>query len=260
MVMQRGFSLIELIVALVAAGIVAAGLMLWMARPLQALQDSHGQAAAIDQAERIGSRLSAELPQALPNSVRIACNGRCLEFLPVVAWGDYRSATPGDTLDFAVSDDRFDVLMPMSAVPQPGMQVVINNLNALPSGSGSAYSEDANNNRSSIVAGSTLQQIRMAPKQFPAPSAAQRFFIVDRPVSWFCQPAAGGGELRRYSGYPVQGVQPANPSSGDVFAGGIVDCAFDLTAPDLVTLRLQVGGPGGAQMGLLTQVALDHTP
>jgi hypothetical protein len=55
-------------------------------------------------------------------------------------------------------------------------------------------------------------------------------------------------------------VQPANPSSGDVFAGGIVDCAFDLTAPDLVTLRLQVGGPGGAQMGLLTQVALDHTP
>ena len=258
--MQRGFSLIELIVALVIAGVVAAGLMLWMARPLQALQDSHRQAAAIDQAERIGSRLAAELPEALPNSVRIACGGRCLEFLPVVAMGDYRSATPGDTLDFAIADDRFDVLMPMSVVPQPGMHVVINNQNALPSGGASAYSEDANNNHSSTVAGSTLQQVRISPKQFPAPSATQRFFIVEGPVSWFCVPAAGGGEFRRYSGYPIQPAQPTAMSLGNVFAEGISDCRFDLAAPDLVTLRLQIVEPGGTPVAVFTQVSLRHEP
>ncbi|MEX2126377.1 MAG: type II secretion system protein [Woeseia sp.] len=258
--MQRGFSLIELIVALVIAGIVAAGLMLWMARPLQALQESHRQAAAVDQAERVSARLAAELPEALPNSVRIACGGRCLEFLPVIAFGDYRTAAPGDILDLALADDRFDVLMPMPAAPQNGMQVVINNQNALPSGGFSAYSEDANNNRSSIVSGSTAQQIRISPKQFPAPSPTQRFYIVETPVSYLCQPAASGGTMRRYAGYAMQSSQPVNVTLGDVLAGGVHDCEFSLAAPNLVTLRFATGDGNADPLNVLSQTSLRHAP
>ena len=258
--MQRGFSLIELIVALVIAAIVAAGLMLWMARPIQAVQESHRQAAAIDQAERITARLAAELPEALPNSVRIACGGRCLEFLPVVAYGDYRIETPGDILDFGTLDDRFDILMPMPVVPQIGMHVVINNLNALPSGSVSAYSGDANNNRSSITAGSTAYQLRVSPKQFPGPSPSQKLYVVDTPVSWLCQPAAAGGAMRRHAGYAIQAAQPANVALGDILAGGVTDCQFDLIEPNLVALRLATGGDGTASVTVLSQVSLRHAP
>lgn len=258
--MQRGFSLIELVVALVISGIIGAGLMLWMARPIQALQDSHRQAAAIDQAERINARLAAELPDALPNSVRIACGGRCLEFLPVTAYGDYRTETPGDFLDFSATDDRFDVLMPLPSVPQSGMQIVVNNQNALPSGSASAYSADANNNRAGVTAGSTSQQVRMAPKQFPVPSPSQKFYIVDTPVSWLCQPAAAGGTMRRYAGYSIQASQPANVALGDVLAGGVTECRFDLALPNLVTLRLVTGGSGAEPVTVLSQVSLRHAP
>lgn len=257
---QRGFSLIELIVALVVAGIVTAGLTLWMARPLQALQESQQRAAAIDQAERVGARLAAELPNALPNSVRIACGGHCLEFLPVVDFGDYRTATPGDTLDPATADDRFDVLMPLPAAPQSGQQVVIDNLNALPTGSFSAYSQDANNNRSGIVAGSTAAQVRIAPKQFPAPSPTQRFFIVDTPVSYLCQPAANGGSMRRYAGYAIQAAQPGNTSLGDVLAGGMIDCRFDLVSPNIVSFRLTVGDGQLDPLVFFSQTSLRHAP
>jgi MSHA biogenesis protein MshO len=192
--------------------------------------------------------------------VRIACAGRCLEFLPVIAYGDYRTAAPGDILDLAAADDRFDVLMPMPAVPQSGLQIVVNNQNALPSGSFSAYSQDANNNRSSIVAGSTAQQIRMSPKQYPAPSPTQRFYVVGTPVSYLCQPAAAGGTMRRYAGYAIQASQPVNVTLGDVLAGGVTDCGFSLAAPNLVVLRLAAGDGGVEPLNVLSQTSLRHVP
>lgn len=258
--MQRGFSMIELIAALAIAGVLATGLLVWMTRPLEALQDSHRRAAEIDRAERAFARLSAELPEALPNSARVACGGRCLEFIPVVDFGDYRTATPGDELDFAIADDRFDVLKALPAAPQNGMQVVINNQNALPGGSASAYSADAANNRSSITAGASATQIRIAPKQFPAPSPTQRFYIVDTPVSYLCAPQVGGGTLRRYAGYPLQPAQPTNTGLGDLLADGIVDCRFELTAPDLVTLRLGMGDGSADPLAMLAQVRQRHAP
>ncbi|MGH8195971.1 MAG: type II secretion system protein [Woeseiaceae bacterium] len=257
---QRAFSLIELILALVIAGILSAGLMMWIARPLQALQESHRRAAAIGQAGNIAARVAAELPNALPNSARVACGGRCLEFLPVVDYGDYRTALPGDILDLATADNRFDVLMPLPAAPQAGQQVVIGNLNALPGGSFSAYSQDANNNRSSIVSGATGAQIRIAPKQFPAASPTQRFYIVDTPVSYLCQPAANGGAMRRYAGYAIQAAQPANTSLGDVLAAGMIDCRFGIAASNRVTLHLTVGDGQAAPLHYFMQTSLRHAP
>ena len=256
----RGFSVIELIAALAVTGIIAMGLMLWMSRPLLALQEAHARAAAIDQAERVTAGLHRELPAALPNSPRIACGGRCLEFIPVVDYGDYRIEVPGDFLEFAAADDRFDVLTPLDNAPANGLQVVINNQDGSSSGSQSAYSADSINNRASIVAGTTGAQIRTTPKQFPAPSPTQRFFVVDGPVSYLCAPAASGGSLRRQGNYAIQPAQPTDTSLGDRLAGGVLACEFSLPQPDLVTLRLTVGGGSSEPVHFITQVRAGMKP
>ena len=256
---HQGFSIIELIAALAITGIIATGLLLWMSRPLEALQVSHLRAAAMDQADRITARLNDELAEALPNSLRIACGGRCVEFIPVMDYGDYRAALPGDYLEFAAPDDRFDVLLPLDNAPVSGWQLVINNQNALSSGTLSAYSNDGNSNRASIVAGTTAAQIRITAKQFPAPSPAQRFYIVDTPVSYLCQPSANGGTVRRLSGYTIQPAQPTNTSAGDLLAGGVVECEFSLPQPNLLTLRLTVGG-GAEPVHYLAQLRAGQRP
>ena len=257
---QRGFSVIELIAALAVSAVVTTGLMLWMSRPLAALNESHQRAAASDQAERIVAWLAEEVPEALPNSARVACSGRCLEFIPVVGLGDYRATAPGDILDLTAADDQFDVLKALPATPQSGLGIVINNQNALSTGSLSAYSADANNNRSTIVAGASVTQIRMTPKQFPSPSPTQRFYLIGSPVSYLCQPAAGGGTIRRYTGYAMQSAQPANVNLGDLLAEGITDCQFSLTSPDLVSLRLTAGDGTVDPVDYLAQFRLRHEP
>lgn len=234
--------------------------MLWMSRPLAALNESHQRAAAADQAERVAMWLADELPEALPNSARVACGGRCLEFIPIVDYGDYRAAAPGDILDMTAADDRFDVLKALPATPQTGLQIVVNNQNALPAGSLSAYSADPNNNCSTVVAGASATQIRMSPKQFPAPSPTQRFYLVGSPVSYLCQPAAGGGTLRRYTGYAIQSAQPTNTNLGDLLAGGMIDCRFSLTRPDLVSLYLTAGDDTAGPIGFFAQFRLRHVP
>ena len=257
---QRGFSVIELIAALAVSAVVTTGLMLWMSRPLAALNESHQRAAATDQAERIVAWLADDLPEALPNSARVACGGRCLEFIPVVGFGDYRAAVPGDILDLTAADDQFDVLKALPGIPQSGLQIVINNQNALAVGSFSAYSADPNNNRSTIVAGASATQIRMTPKQFPSPSPTQRFYLIGSPVSYLCQPAAGGGTIRRYTGYAVQSAQPTNASLGDLLAEGVTDCRFSLTSPDLVSVRLRAGDGTVDPVDFLAQIRLRHEP
>ncbi|MGA8204348.1 MAG: prepilin-type N-terminal cleavage/methylation domain-containing protein [Woeseiaceae bacterium] len=255
-----GFSIIELIVALAISATIAAGLMLWLQRPLEALQGSYARAAALDQAQRVVAQLQRELPDALPNSVRIGCGGGCLEFIPVVAYGDYRAGPPGDVLDFAAPDDRFDVLKSLAAPPAAGMQVVINNQNALPGGSLSAYSASANNNRAAVAAGSSAALIRIATKQFPAPSPNQRFYIVSTPVSYLCAPQPSGGTIRRYANYAIQSAQPANTALGDRLVGGVTGCTFALEQPDLVTLRVAAIGDGTEPVQFLAQVRMDYVP
>ncbi len=257
---QSGSSLMELVVALLLTALVFAALLPWFTRPFEALAASHAAASAADQAERATARFAAEIANALPNSTRVACAGRCIEFLPVRSQGDYRRGVPGDVLDFGAADNSFDVLMALPATPPTGALVVINNLSAASTGSQSAYSADSNNNRASIVAGTTAAQIRISPKQFPAPSLRQRFHVVDTPVSYYCVPAASGGVLRRHAGYAIQSLQPVNTALGQVLADRMLDCQFSVADGRLVTWRLRVGTAAADAVDVLAQFRLVNTP
>ena len=257
---QDGFSLIELVVALVATALLFVALLPWFTRPLEAMISADDRADATEQVDRALARLALELPTALPNSVRIACGGRCLEFIPVLVQADYRAQTPGDRLDFTIADTAFDVLMPLSSAPAAGLSVVINNLNAAGSGSFSAYSADAANNRGTVAAATTASLIRIAAKQFPSPSLRQRFFIVSTPVSYLCAPAANGGTLRRYAGYAIQSSQPANTALGDLLASDVIDCSFSLADGHLAGARLVAGSSAATAVTMLGQFRLVNNP
>lgn len=238
---QAGFSMIELVLALVASALLFAALLPFFVTPIEAMASGAHTAEVAEHAERALARLGQELPTALPNSVRVACGGQCLEFIPVVDQADYRAQTPGDKLDFAAADDRFDVLMPLASAPAAGLEVIINNQSSAATGPTSAYSADGVNNRGTIVAGTTASLIRITSKLFPAPSPRQRFFVVGRPVSYLCAPAAGGGTLRRYSGYATSTAQPTNTALGDLIASGMVGCQFTVDDARLVSVRLVAG-------------------
>lgn len=257
---QSGFSMIELVVALVATSLLFVALLPFFARPLEAMVVGNRTNEITEHAQRAFVRLGLELPTALPNSVRIACGGACLEFIPVLNQADYRAQTPGDKLDFAAADDRFDVLMPLASAPATGLEFVINNQSSAPTGSNSAYSADSVNDRGTIVAGTTAAQIRFTSKLFPAPSARQRFFVVGTPVSYLCAPAANGGTLRRYAGYSTQTAQPTNTALGDLLASGVVDCHFTLNDSRLVTVRLVAGDGSIDAVSMLDEFRLVNLP
>jgi len=258
--LQRGFSFIELVIALVLTSLLMVGLLPFLSRPLEAMIVGGRTAAATEHSERALARLRAELPNALPNSVRIACGGQCLEFIPVIDQADYRAQAPGEILAFAAADDRFDVLLPLAAAPATGLGVVINNLAASGTGSTSAYSADVVNNRGTVAAGTTAARIRIASKLFPAPSPRQRFFIVGTPVSYLCAPAANGGTLRRLAAYGIQANQPTNTGLGDLLASDVAGCAFALHDSRLVGVRLVAGDGSIDPVTLFDEFRLVNEP
>jgi len=252
---QRGYTLIEMVIALVLTAGVFSALMLWFDRPLQAMLETQRRSAAVELAQHMVEQFAQEIPTALPNSVRVACSGRCLEFIPVLDQGDYRTGAPGDLLDFLAPDASFDVLTPLAAAPAPGTQVVINNLSAAPVGSNSAYSVDPINNRAGIGAGSTTGHIAIGLKLFPAASPTQRFFLIGTAISYLCDEPAG--IMRRRAGYAIQALQPTNVSLGITLADRIAECSFAIVDSRLVSLRIAIAVAGSDPVVMFAQFPVE---
>lgn len=121
---ETGFTLIELIVSLTIAGILAGMVALFVRWPVQNYVDAGYRADLTAAADTALRRLGRDIRQALPNSLRIATatctsgGGSCyfVEFIPIKAGGRYRTApgtAGGSALDLeAGGNQSFDVLGP----------------------------------------------------------------------------------------------------------------------------------------------------
>ena len=111
---QRGFTLVEMIVVIVVSGILAGVVMQFITAPIDAYMDQSRRARLVDIAHNAIGRITRDVQQALPNSIRAGCAGQCVEFLRVASAGRYRAAPVGDALSFvaADADTSFDVLGP----------------------------------------------------------------------------------------------------------------------------------------------------
>jgi MSHA biogenesis protein MshO len=107
---EHGFTLIELVVVMTIIGILAALGGIFIVRPIEGFLDLSRRATLVDAAENALRRMQRDIRRALPNSVRIAGGGTCLELLLTDDGGRYRSKLKpdgsGDVLDFIHAADN----------------------------------------------------------------------------------------------------------------------------------------------------------
>jgi len=249
---QRGFTLIEAVVAIVIFGLLAVSITAFLRPVFDNYLTTRVRAELTAQAGHALRRMQMEVRSAVPNSVRTPSSD-CFELVPTSTGGRYRrgpdivndsgasctpSASCSASLDTAQASTVFDVLSTLSTTPTVGDFVVIDNQNP-----GDVY---AGSNRAAISAVATpaaaygRHRLTVASTQFPAGYDGGRFVVVpaaQRAVFYVCSGADGTlnasgngkGTLVRLSNYGFNSSVPsACPSTagGAVLAANVRSCRF----------------------------------
>lgn len=302
---RLGFTLIEMILTLTLTLIIASVVVQLVAVPIMGYFDVNVRAQMVDIAQGALQKMTREIRGALPNSIRVKQLGNwvALELVPTLGVARYRTTGPGganDVLDFAQADDQFSILGNFED------SVIAN------SGAGSAYrlviyntgdyglSPDFPLPGINVYGGPSLGPIPpvgthvvtpvgttvtlidngdqdrvqlSAPFQFGLSSTEKRVFIVGPPVLYLCDQAQN--TLVRYSGYPLQSVQPIDVSQAPLsgltghqaarMADRIATCDFNFQPGSaqrggLVTLKIGIQGQGQEAIHLIKQVHVNNAP
>jgi len=252
---QRGFTLVELVVVILVMGIMAFGTVSFITTSSQSYQRVASGDRLGSSARLIIDRLSRELRTSLPSSVRASSDGRCVEFVPVAAAGTYLTLAQGavssmaviplfETPVIAASGARVAVYpVSLAAVYDPGA------VSPLISTSLAALAISSSN--PATAASAAVIQFSSAP-DFAAESPQRRWFLVDEPVS-FC--VTSDGKLYRYQGdgvnYSYQPTQPAPPPLTTPAAGRWL-------VSDKVYSPAVCGGGGNSQFFRVAQATLQR--
>lgn len=279
-----GFTLAELVVAIVLLGIVALMVTTFSTGAMQSYLDAERRAELVDGTETAMRRLQREIRLSLPNSVRVVASGATvyLEFLPVVAGGRYRHQLAGrtpagtcgiganDPLAFGAADTSFSTMGPVADLPPDAAvhYVAVYNLGAGFAGA-DAYASGAasggNKARyASAVSGTCESVLTIERHTFTLASPSGRFHVVGRPITYACD--IPSGRLLRYAGYDITAVQPTPPGvTPALVLDGVTRCnmAYDPGAVSqrigMVSIALERSA-GGEAVRLYQDVRVDNAP
>jgi MSHA biogenesis protein MshO len=263
---------------------VVAFAAMFISAPVQGFTDQARRLRLVDAADSALRRMSRDVRRALPNSVRTIASGGfvALEMLSTVDGARYRRQPPGSAdqvLDFTSADTAFNVIGPFTRITKPfsstSHHLAIYNV-GVPGADAYALSDVITpaGAQITIAADAFAGEDRVtlaAPFQFRYESPTHRVFLVDGPVSYLCNPAAG--TLRRYAGYAIAAAHAARATHAQLMAAGaaeslmadrVTSCAFTY-APGtseragMVTLEIGIGEQGES-ISLLSQVHVDNAP
>ena len=240
---QPGFTLVEMIMVIVIAGILGSMMAVFINLPLKQYVGIARRADLTDVANLALSRMESDIRSALPHSARAASAGGVgfLEILPSSGSGRYRTtlALPGGTgniLDIGNPDGAFDVLGAMPTFVA-GDQVIVTD-NTVAAAYGATYRTPWGSTAAPIV--------NITSIAFPLPgNPGARFHVINQAASYVCDPA--GGTLKRYS-YNILAAQPtatAGLGTGRLLADKVSGCSFDVTQSNsLVAISLGISKDG----------------
>jgi MSHA biogenesis protein MshO len=194
----------------------------------------------------------------------------------------YRAQPPGGAaqiLDFAAPDASLNVLGPFTQVVKPFTSTThyLSVYNVGVPGADAYELANVITPPGTTIAidadGATGEdRVTLNPAfRFAYASPTQRMFLVDGPVTYLCDTAAG--TLLRYHGYSVAGSQASRDSHGELIAAGataslmanqLAGCSFAYTPgtaerAGLVSLQVAVSSQGES-VSLLAQVHVDNVP
>ncbi|MDX5299244.1 MAG: type II secretion system GspH family protein [Gammaproteobacteria bacterium] len=259
----RGFTLIELVMVIVLTGIVAVISAQFIVFSTEGAQDTARRGRLASTAAVVSEWLSRDIRAALPGSVRVSSDGRCLEFIPVLAGGIY--------LDLPLTEaaDRFRAIA-------LGPEAVSGRIAVYPLGGSNPYALDdpgpISTRVGSVPGGSDEVTVTLGGMhRFDRASPERRFFVVGTPIAW-CQ---GGRYLYRYRAYgfvesmgSLSGTLPTSAPDREVVAMplAIDSLRFDaipptLTRNGLVTFSLRLEDPeSGESLDVQQEVQIRNVP
>lgn len=233
---QRGFTLIEMIVVIVITGIIAGIVAIFIQAPVQGYIDSSRRAELTDIADTALRRMARDVRIAVPNSMRTAActNGACFEFVMTKNGGRYRNDLPGDPLLFDGADTTFDILHGATGTAiAVGDYIVVGSSQS--DGSAvyglSGVRQVTNYAPPLVTLDAGLAYVRFMP--------THRFDVVDSAVTYECANVGsangtGTGTLLRHSGYwdfTTSRAVFVAPTGGAILADKVSACSisYDLT-------------------------------
>lgn len=221
--MARGFTLMEMVIAIILLGIVGLFLGNVAGQAMGIAATSSSREALIQQGRFITERLSREIREAVPNSVIVENN--CIEFLPIINSGIYSQlANNTNQLKFLplkkqnlLQGDRL-VVFPTQA--QPLRQSLSDSDTPRQVAQLKSNVSIANENREEIEVELTRETL------FPLQSPARRVYLYRDPVA-YCY-ISSEQRIYRYQGYPLTRSQlaPAQLGSGVLMAENISRANF----------------------------------
>lgn len=233
-----GYTLVELIVVIILLGIVGLFTFNYVGFGTRIYVDTTGREQLVSQSRFAVERLSRELRNAVPRSIRVSelDAQRCIEFIPIITSSNYlQIPRPGPT-----STADFIAVEPIRAAEAAGnsLYVYATNQNFLYGNS------ELRRKTIDVVSfdtpepGLVVFEYSASPSFFPTDSPARRYYVGGSPVSWCYNEAAN--RLERYRNYGLLASQLSHSqllaaASYEIMA---VDLVNDLSTPDELPFRV----------------------
>lgn len=236
-----GFTLVELVMVIAILTIVSLVSVRFVELSAQGAMDTANRQRLGMAAGVVSEQLSRALRSALPDSIRISDNQRCIEFIPIRSASRYSEipvTTPEASFDAVAAGDgqsakgRVAVYPYAGDVYDPGSPGVV-------SGSEAKLKEGG---------GEVTLSFSGGPHQFEQASPTNRFFIVGGPVAF--RQEAGSRFLYRYSGYGFQDSVCSSLPSSFSESGATREVAAAPLMPD--SLRFDFTPPNLQRNGVVT--------